>query len=82
MRLINLSFSFKAQNLTRVHHKYLVSLIGYCIEKASMALVYEYMQQGTLQDKLTGASTSIIKILVFVKNKIIETTIRKELKYI
>ncbi|KAJ3695093.1 hypothetical protein LUZ60_000470 [Juncus effusus] len=41
-----------AQNLTRVHHKSLVSLMGYCIEGEYMALVYEYMPEGTLRDKL------------------------------
>ncbi|KAJ3678962.1 hypothetical protein LUZ61_021126 [Rhynchospora tenuis] len=46
-------FLAEAQNLTRVHHKNLVSLIGYCMDGDCMALVYEYMQEGTLQDKLT-----------------------------
>ncbi|KAJ3678960.1 hypothetical protein LUZ61_021124 [Rhynchospora tenuis] len=43
----------EAQNLRRVHHKNLVSLVGYCTDEDCMALVYEYMQEGTLQDKLT-----------------------------
>ncbi|KAJ4787507.1 Leucine-rich repeat protein kinase family protein [Rhynchospora pubera] len=47
-------FLAEAQNLTRVHHKNLVSLIGYCMDGDCMALVYEYMQEGTLQDKLTN----------------------------
>ncbi|KAJ3678959.1 hypothetical protein LUZ61_021123 [Rhynchospora tenuis] len=46
-------FLAEAQNLTRVHHKNLVSLIGYCMDEDCMALVYEYMKEGTLQDKLT-----------------------------
>ncbi|KAJ3678964.1 hypothetical protein LUZ61_021128 [Rhynchospora tenuis] len=45
-------FLAEAQNLTRVHHKNLVSLIGYCMDEDCMALVYEYMPEGTLQDKL------------------------------
>ncbi|KAJ3678968.1 hypothetical protein LUZ61_021132 [Rhynchospora tenuis] len=45
-------FLAEAQNLTRVHHKNLVTLIGYCMDGDCMALVYEYMQEGTLQDKL------------------------------
>ncbi|KAJ1701179.1 hypothetical protein LUZ63_000958 [Rhynchospora breviuscula] len=47
-------FSAEARNLTRVHHKNLVSLMGYCIDKKCMAIVYEYMQEGNLQDKLKG----------------------------
>ncbi|KAJ3691288.1 hypothetical protein LUZ61_020452 [Rhynchospora tenuis] len=38
-------FLAEAENLTRVHHKNLVSLLGYCIDKNCMALVYEYMQE-------------------------------------
>ncbi|KAJ4756535.1 Leucine-rich repeat protein kinase family protein [Rhynchospora pubera] len=45
-------FLAEAQNLTRVHHKNLVSLLGYSMDGDCMALVYEYMQEGTLQDKL------------------------------
>ncbi|KAG6469442.1 hypothetical protein ZIOFF_074159 [Zingiber officinale] len=43
-----------AQNLTRIHHKNLVSLLGYCMEGDNLALIYEYMPQGTVQDHLTG----------------------------
>ena len=42
----------QAELLTRVHHKYLVSLLGYC--KESMALVYEYVKLGSLADHLSG----------------------------
>ncbi|KAJ1690777.1 hypothetical protein LUZ63_014932 [Rhynchospora breviuscula] len=45
-------FSAEAKNLTRVHHKNLVSLMGYCIDKYCMAIVYEYMKEGNLLDKL------------------------------
>ncbi|MQM03796.1 hypothetical protein Taro_036596 [Colocasia esculenta] len=46
-------FHAEALLLTRVHHKNLVSLLGYCHEH-NLALVYEYMDQGTLQDHLSG----------------------------
>lgn len=57
IKLIHEAFGwpiFQAKNLTRVHHVNLVSLIGYCLDENSMALVYEYMPEGTLQDKLRG----------------------------
>ncbi|KAG6503688.1 hypothetical protein ZIOFF_036012 [Zingiber officinale] len=38
----------QVQNLTRIHHKNLVELIGYCIDREGLALVYEYMAQGSL----------------------------------
>ncbi|KAJ3695091.1 hypothetical protein LUZ60_000468 [Juncus effusus] len=49
-------FMAEAQNLTRVHHKNLVSLFGYCMDGDHMALVYEYMPEGTLQDKLRDSA--------------------------
>jgi serine/threonine protein kinase len=44
----------QARNLTRIHHKNLVSLIGYCKDCEYLALVYEHMSEGNLQDKLRG----------------------------
>ncbi|RCV16858.1 hypothetical protein SETIT_3G172100v2 [Setaria italica] len=47
-------FLTEAQTLTKIHHKNLVSLIGYCKDGEYLALVYEYMSEGTLEDKLRG----------------------------
>uniref|UniRef100_A0A0D9XCR8 Protein kinase domain-containing protein n=1 Tax=Leersia perrieri TaxID=77586 RepID=A0A0D9XCR8_9ORYZ len=47
-------FFAEVQSLTKVHHRNLVSLVGYCWEKDHLALVYEYMSQGTLYDHLRG----------------------------
>ncbi|KAG8067942.1 hypothetical protein GUJ93_ZPchr0005g15525 [Zizania palustris] len=47
-------FLAEAQVLTRIHHKNLVSMIGYCKDGEYMALVYEYMSEGTLQEHLAG----------------------------
>ncbi|XP_021308499.1 putative leucine-rich repeat receptor-like serine/threonine-protein kinase At2g04300 isoform X1 [Sorghum bicolor] len=47
-------FLAEVQSLTKVHHRNLVSLIGYCWEKDHLALVYEYMSQGSLFDHLRG----------------------------
>ncbi|CAL5092943.1 unnamed protein product [Urochloa decumbens] len=51
-------FLAEAQHLTRVHHKNLVSLIGYCKDKKHMALVYEYMPGGNLEDRLRGDASA------------------------
>ncbi|KAL3684144.1 hypothetical protein R1sor_002166 [Riccia sorocarpa] len=40
--------------LSRVHHKNLVSLLGYCEENQQQILVYEYMPNGTLREHLYG----------------------------
>lgn len=49
-----LQVSVQAQHLSRVHHKNLVSMIGYCKDKKHLALVYEYMHGGDLEDRLRG----------------------------
>ncbi|XP_051195088.1 probable LRR receptor-like serine/threonine-protein kinase At1g05700 [Lolium perenne] len=51
-------FLAEAQHLTRIHHKNLVSLIGYCKDINHLALVYEYMPEGDLQSYLRATSTS------------------------
>ncbi|PKA54484.1 putative LRR receptor-like serine/threonine-protein kinase [Apostasia shenzhenica] len=43
--------------LSRIHHKSLVPLIGYCQEECSKILVYEYMHNGTLRDHIHGGLT-------------------------
>ncbi|XP_003566697.3 putative leucine-rich repeat receptor-like protein kinase At2g19210 [Brachypodium distachyon] len=47
-------FLAEARVLTRIHHKNLVSMIGYCKDGEYMALVYEYMAQGTLREHIAG----------------------------
>ncbi|CAK9254098.1 unnamed protein product, partial [Sphagnum jensenii] len=40
--------------LSRVNHRNLVSLIGYCLEDDQQMLIYEYMHKGSLYDHLYG----------------------------
>jgi serine/threonine protein kinase len=49
-------FVTQVNSLTKVHHRNLVSLVGYCWEKDHLALVYEYMSEGSLTDQLRGLS--------------------------
>ncbi|PNS91413.2 hypothetical protein POPTR_019G094200v4 [Populus trichocarpa] len=54
-------FLAEVQLLMIVHHRNLVSLIGYCNEHANMALVYEYMANGNLKEQLLENSTNMLK---------------------
>ncbi|KAH8966150.1 hypothetical protein BDL97_03G009100 [Sphagnum fallax] len=40
--------------LSMVHHKYLVSLVGYCLDRKHLMLVYEYVSGGDLRKRLHG----------------------------
>ncbi|XP_078152063.1 leucine-rich repeat receptor protein kinase HPCA1-like isoform X2 [Carex rostrata] len=51
-----LEFKTEIELLSRVHHKNLVGLVGFCFEKGERMLVYEYICNGTLRDSLSGAS--------------------------
>ncbi|KAH1199550.1 putative LRR receptor-like serine/threonine-protein kinase [Glycine max] len=49
-------FLTEIELLSRLHHRNLVSLIGYCNEKEEQMLVYEFMPNGTLRDWISGKS--------------------------
>ncbi|KAJ8752207.1 hypothetical protein K2173_003815 [Erythroxylum novogranatense] len=51
-----LEFKTEIELLSRVHHKNLVSLVGFCFEQGEQMLVYEYMPNGTLRESLSGKS--------------------------
>lgn len=49
-------FSAEVEVIGRVHHKHLVSLVGYCISGAQRMLVYEFVPNSTLDFHLHGKS--------------------------
>ncbi|KAK8468840.1 hypothetical protein PHAVU_006G133400 [Phaseolus vulgaris] len=51
-----LEFKTEIELLSRVHHKNLVSLIGFCFDQGEQMLIYEYVANGTLKDTLSGKS--------------------------
>nr|QJR84048.1 CARD1-like protein 3 [Phtheirospermum japonicum] len=49
-----LEFKTEIELLSRVHHKNVVSLVGFCFNQGEQMLVYEYIANGTLNDSLSG----------------------------
>ncbi|KAL9165904.1 hypothetical protein ABFS82_06G200200 [Erythranthe guttata] len=49
-------FKTEIELLSRVHHKNLVGLVGFCFNQGDQMLVYEFMSNGTLREILSGRS--------------------------
>eukprot|EP00475_Leptophrys_vorax_P000373 TRINITY_DN10219_c0_g1_i1.p1 TRINITY_DN10219_c0_g1~~TRINITY_DN10219_c0_g1_i1.p1 ORF type:complete len:872 (+),score=53.58 TRINITY_DN10219_c0_g1_i1:186-2618(+) len=52
----DVEFIREVELLSRVHHRHLVNLLGFCAEKGERALIYEYMAMGSLYEHLHGES--------------------------
>lgn len=52
-------FYTEMELLSRLHHRNLVSLVGYCDEKSEQMLVYEFMPRGSVHDLLSAGYTDI-----------------------
>jgi len=48
-------FQAEVEIISRVHHRHLVSLVGYCISQANKLLVYEFVPNNTLEYHLHRA---------------------------
>jgi len=47
-------FKAEVEIISRVHHRHLVSLVGYCIADSERLLIYEYVPNQTLEHHLHG----------------------------
>lgn len=47
-------FKAEVEIISRIHHRHLVSLVGYCISESKRLLVYEYVPNNTLHFHLHG----------------------------
>ncbi|KAJ4787487.1 Leucine-rich repeat protein kinase family protein [Rhynchospora pubera] len=54
----NKQFLAEVRSLSLVHHKNLVTLVGYCKDGVNLAVVYEYLLRGSLFDHLRGKNSS------------------------
>ncbi|KAF3783592.1 putative LRR receptor-like serine/threonine-protein kinase [Nymphaea thermarum] len=67
-------FIAEVKLLVTVHHKNLVSFVGYCDEGMNMIVLYEYMHNGSLRDLLSGINKAIMNLELY---SIDQETIRK-----
>ena len=51
-----LEFQTEITIFSKIFHRHLVSLVGYCEENSEMILVYEYMEKGPLKKHLYGSA--------------------------
>ena len=50
-------FKAEVEIISRVHHRHLVTLVGYCISEQHRLLVYDYVPNNTLHFHLHGTFT-------------------------
>ena len=59
-----LEFKTEIELLSRVYHKNLVSLIGFCFDQGEQMLVYEYIVNGTVKDSLSGNFYFLLQTII------------------
>ncbi|KAJ6836060.1 putative receptor protein kinase TMK1 [Iris pallida] len=75
-------FKSEISVLTKVRHRHLVSLLGYCLEGNEKILVYEYMPQGTLSRHLFGWSKAGLKPLEWMRRLSIALDVARGVEYL
>ena len=49
---------------TSLSHPHIVSLLGYCVDSSHLLLVYDYLPEGNLEDRLHGQASASLCSLV------------------
>uniref|UniRef100_A0A8R7JWE2 non-specific serine/threonine protein kinase n=1 Tax=Triticum urartu TaxID=4572 RepID=A0A8R7JWE2_TRIUA len=60
-------FQAEVEIISRVHHRHLVSLVGYCIANSQRLLVYDFVSNDTLHYHLHGQGRPVLEWLARVK---------------
>ncbi|KAH0711686.1 hypothetical protein KY290_007321 [Solanum tuberosum] len=68
--------------LTKVRHRHLVGLLGYCLDGNEKLLVYEYMPQGTLSSHLFNWAEEGLKPMEWTKRLTIALDVARGVEYL
>ncbi|CAK9160892.1 unnamed protein product [Ilex paraguariensis] len=68
--------------LTKVRHRHLVALLGYCLDGNERLLVYEYMPQGTLSQHLFNWKQEGLNPLEWMKRLTIALDVARGVEYL
>ncbi|CAN1160343.1 Receptor protein kinase TMK1 [Linum perenne] len=68
--------------LTKVRHRHLVALLGYCIDGNEKLLVYEYMPQGTLSSHLFNWAEEGLRPLEWTRRLTIALDVARGVEYL
>ncbi|OAY57034.1 proline-rich receptor-like protein kinase PERK8 isoform X1 [Manihot esculenta] len=60
-------FKAEVEIISRVHHRHLVSLVGYCISESQRLLIYDYVPNNTLHYHLHGKGRPVMDWAIRVK---------------
>ncbi|OAY29338.1 receptor protein kinase TMK1 [Manihot esculenta] len=77
-----IEFKSEIAVLTKVRHRHLVALLGYCLDGNERLLVYEYMPQGTLSRHLFKWRANELKPLEWTRRLIIALDVARGVEYL
>lgn len=63
-------FRAEVETISRVHHRHLVSLVGYCIAEQQKILIYEFLPNGNLEQHLHGNVSFLFFLFLFLFTQI------------
>lgn len=61
-------FLLEIEIITTLHHKNIISLLGFCFEEGNLLLVYDFLSRGSLEENLHGTQihSTILHFMVLV----------------
>lgn len=75
-------FQAEIQVLTKVRHRHLVAVLGYCVQGNEKLLVYEYMPQGTLSQRLYEYDRYACKPLSWKQRLVVALDVARGMEYL